>query len=135
MKRMTPEEYHAELEAHMTEAEHQIRLFQEAEALTPKYPELAQLIHVPNGELRAKATAGRLKAMGVKAGFPDLLLPVKRGGYCGLAVELKSFKNGARLSERQKEWLDRLNASGYRAVCAVGWRVAMDEILSYLEGA
>ena len=134
MNRMTTEEYHAELESRMSEAEHQIRLLQEVEALTPKYPELAMLYHAANGEYRNKATAGRLKAMGVNPGVPDVCLPVARCGYHGLYVELKSTRKGARLTEAQKEWLDRLNANGYRAVCAFGWRVAMDEILNYLEG-
>ena len=135
MKHVTAEEYHAEIESRMKETEHQIRLFQEAEALMPKYPELSMLYHAANGEYREHATGGRLKAMGVKPGVPDICLPVARGGYHGLYIELKRTKKGARLSVEQKEWLDRLNANGYRAVCAFGWRVAMDEMLRYLEGA
>ena len=49
-----------------------------------QYPELELLYHVPNGGKRDKATAAVLKRQGVKAGVPDLVLPVARCGYHGL---------------------------------------------------
>lgn len=52
---------------------------------------------VPNGEHRSKATGGRLKAMGVKAGVADLCFLVKRG-YAAF-MELKV--NGGRQSAAQ----------------------------------
>ena len=35
--------------------------------------------HIPNGELRDKATAGKLKGMGVRRGWPDLILLAPTG--------------------------------------------------------
>ena len=37
------------------------------------------VFHIPNGGSRHKAEAARLKAQGVKAGVPDLCIPVARG--------------------------------------------------------
>ena len=48
-----------------------------------RFPELVLLYHIPNGGKRDAQTAISLKRQGVKAGVPDLHLPVARGGYHG----------------------------------------------------
>ncbi len=53
-------------------------------------PILISMTHVPNGGKRPNGEAGKLKAMGVKPGFPDLFLPKKNLNWQGLAIELKS---------------------------------------------
>ena len=50
------------------------------------------MFHIPNGGSRNKLEASNLKKQGVKAGVPDLFLPVGRGSYHGLFIELKSAK-------------------------------------------
>ena len=97
------------------------------------YPELALLFHIPNGGGRSKAEAGRFKAEGVKAGVPDLMLPVARGEYHGLFIELKRLDGGT-VSKAQKEWIRDLNAQGYRAEVCKGWEAASRVIRDYLEG-
>lgn len=67
---------------------------------TGRFPELKLLFHVPNGGKRNAAEAARFKAMGVKAGVPDLCLPVARGGYAGLYIEMKYGKN--KTTEKQE---------------------------------
>lgn len=52
-------------------------------------PDLKWLHAVPNGGGRSKAQAGKLKAEGVTPGVWDLSLPVRRGPYDGLIIELK----------------------------------------------
>ena len=94
-----------------TEAQEQITLMNWAALQSGKYPELKLLYHVPNGGSRNKAEAGRLRAEGVKAGVPDLCLPVPRGGYHGLYIELKR-QRGGRASDNQVEWLDALSKQG-----------------------
>lgn len=89
------------------------------------------LFHIPNGGARSIQTAARLKAEGVKAGVPDLFLPVASGGYHGLFVEMKRT-GGGRVSTRQQEWLDLLNANGYRAIVCHGADEAIREIGRYL---
>lgn len=96
-------------------------------------PALALLYAIPNGGARHKATAGRLKAEGVRAGVPDLCLPVARGGYHGLYIELKA-RHG-RASEVQRWWLGRLAAEGYHAAVCWGCDDAERLILAYEAGA
>lgn len=80
------------------------------------HPELKLLYHCPNGGSRNKAEAAKLKRMGVMAGVPDLHLPVPKGKYCGLYVEMK-YENG-RLEQSQREFLKAaMNIGHYCAVC------------------
>lgn len=44
---------------------------------------------LPEWGSRNKAEAVKLKQMGVKAGIPDLCLPVPMGMYNGLYIEMK----------------------------------------------
>jgi hypothetical protein len=95
-----------------------------------RYPELRLLFAIPNGAARDKATGALLKREGVKAGVPDLCLPVARGGFNGLFIELKIGRN--RPAERQAAWLDALTAEGYLAVACWGWCEAREVIEEYL---
>lgn len=108
-------------------------MFKWAEMSSGKHPELSLMFHIPNGGQRKKSEAARLKAEGVKSGVPDIMLPVARGGYHGLFVEMKRQKGG-RLEDAQRDWLDRLSGQGYKAVVCKGWAAAANEITDYLEG-
>ena len=114
------------------ESEEQARLFQWAIYECGKYPELKLLYHIPNGGSRNKREAANLKRQGVKAGVPDLCLPVARGRYHGLYIEMKAGRNKA--SDNQKQWLSDLNEQGYCAVLCYGWNAASEVITNYLEG-
>lgn len=115
----------------LAEDEEQILLFQWAGYMIGAMPELALLFHIPNGGARTPGEAGRFRAMGVKAGVPDLFLPVPRQGCFGLFIELKR-KYGGQLSNLQRDWLDDLSARGYRAVMCHGWEAARDVLIDYL---
>jgi len=78
---------------------------------TGKCPQLQWMIHVPNGEYRTKATAAKLKRMGVKPGVPDLICPKGCGRWRGVAIEIKV--RGARLRKEQAEWMQTLAAEGW----------------------
>ena len=99
-----------------------------------RMPELALLFHIPNGGARNKAEAGRFKAEGVKAGVPDLFLPVPRGEHHGLFIEMKR-RDGGRLSKEQKEWIAALQAQGYQVEVCAGWNEAAEVLTEYLGGA
>ena len=86
---------------------------------------------VPNGGLRDKRTAAKLKAAGVAPGVPDLAFPVARGGYHGLYVEMKRSKGG-RVTSLQREWIAKLRANGYKAEVCSGADAAMAVIERYL---
>ena len=114
------------------EAEEQKALFEWAGYMGGRHPELRFMYHVPNGGRRNAREAAMLKAEGVKAGVPDIVLPASRGGYHGLYIELKRQKSGS-LSKEQREYLEYLKEQGYRAVMCRGWRQAADVIQAYLE--
>ena len=94
-------------------------------------PELGLLFAIANGGERHLFVAKKLKAEGVKPGAPDLCLPVARGGYHGLYLELKR-RGGGVVSPSQKWWLEKLQEQGYRAVVCYGWNDARETIEDYL---
>lgn len=94
------------------------------------YPELARLFHVPNGGHRHAVVAAKLKGQGVKAGVPDLFLPVPRYGRHGLWIEMKTA-TGA-LSKAQKDWRAFLDAVGYRVEVCRSFDEARAVLLDYL---
>lgn len=114
------------------EANEQEALFRWAEWAGHTYPELRLLFHVPNGGTRNRAEAAHLKRQGVKPGVPDLCLPVARGGFHGLYIELKAERG--RASAAQREWLADLRSQGYRAEICVGWEAAAELLKEYLKG-
>lgn len=112
------------------EGQEQAALMQE---LQLRYPEAYALIyHVPNGGHRVKAVAAKLKAQGVKAGIPDLVLPMARGGYFGLYIEFKATIDPAPVSSSQQACIKRLNDQGYLAVVCRGHFDAMECLRAYL---
>ncbi len=116
----------------MSEHTEQVALFRWAAVQKCTLPELALMFAIPNGGHRSKAVAAKLKAEGVKPGVPDICLPVARGGYHGLFIELKAGKNKA--SAAQTDWITGLNFQGYCAVCLTGWDAARNWIELYLSG-
>lgn len=77
------------------------------------YPELRWLHHIPNGGKRGKVEAAILKMIGVKRGVSDISLPVPRGGYNGLYIEMKAA--GGKKDPEQKEFISFVKAQGYYA--------------------
>ncbi len=100
------------------------------ETLQLQHPELALLYAIPSGGKRSKATAGKMKAEGVKPGVPDLHLPVPRGRYHSLYIELK--RPGGSLTPEQPHWLAALGRHGHK--CAIHHTAdgALAELLDYL---
>lgn len=96
-----------------------------------KYPELALAHHIPNGGSRNAIEAARLKAQGVKAGIPDICIPVARKGFHGLYIELKRQRNG-RLSDAQKDMILRLRQEGYKVEVCKGFQEAANVIEEYM---
>lgn len=108
----------------------QVGVIEWAEWHTSQYPELKLLYHIPNGGKRNAVEAARLKAMGVKAGVPDLFLPVPRGGYAGLYIEMKYGKN--KPTSKQNEWIAALRQQGYKVTVCYSGTEATQELESYL---
>nr|DAV31573.1 MAG TPA: Nuclease [Caudoviricetes sp.] len=114
-----------------TEHIEQALLFKWATFSSGKYPELEYMFAIPNGGYRHYRTAADLKSEGVKSGVPDIMLPVARGGYYGLFIEMKRT-SGGRVSESQQKFLKTLNDNGYLAVVCKGFEQAQEAILKYL---
>lgn len=115
-----------------TEAQEQEAVIRWAEMSTGRYPELALLFHIPNGGSRRDAREGaHLKKLGVRAGVPDLFLPVPRGAYHGLFIEMKREKGG-RTSKDQEMWLLALGSKGYATYVANGFEEARQMLEEYL---
>lgn len=95
-----------------------------------KWPELSMLHHVKNETKEGQRQVAIDKAMGVKKGVPDLCLPVPRGGYHGLYVELK--KPGGKLSKPQEWWITHLCEQGYMADVCHGYQEAIEVIARYM---
>jgi len=72
--------------------------------------------HCPNGEIRDKRTAAKLKAMGVLPGVADLLFFWNDGGLRGLFLELKARKGTQ--SPVQRIFEDRSTFLGIYYECA-----------------
>lgn len=85
---------------------------------------------IPNGGSRNAIEAAHLKRSGVKAGVPDLFIPLAKSGRFGLFVELKYGKN--KQTEKQKEWQERLLLNGYMSVVCYSADEAIKLINDYI---
>ena len=86
--------------------------------------------HVPNEGKRDKIAGNMLRAAGLKAGVPDILIftrPPKFPGFVGCAIELKRAKGG-RVSDNQKKWLDKLSNAGWSTSVTHGFEETLNEL-------
>ena len=86
-------------------------------------------VHIPNEGKRSAAYAARLKRMGMRPGFPDLFIPLARGIYHGLFIEMKYA--GGRASGAQEGWLRLLSREGYAVSICYGFDEAKRIIEKY----
>lgn len=112
------------------EATEQEALVSWCELFGNRYPELKLLYHVPNGGSRNSLEAANLKRQGVKAGVPDLCLPVPKRNYHGLYIEMKYGKN--KTTAAQEEWLEALGQQDYKTVVCYSAEEAREVIKEYL---
>lgn len=98
-----------------------------------QHVELRWLFAIPNGGLRHKATAANLKREGVLKGVPDLFLPVARGGFHGLFLELK--RPGGKLTQEQTNFLLDARRAGYAAHIAYSFEEAQTYLQTYIRRA
>jgi len=89
------------------------------------------LYAIPNGGLRSKGTAGRIKAEGGKRGELDINLDIARGAYHGLRIELKHGKNTA--TAEQKQAIDRHARNGYLGLVVWGHENCIAVIRAYMD--
>lgn len=120
-----------------TEKQEQRWLFAWAEIASNQNPLLALLYSIPNaggytGGFRANMLRViAMKKEGVKAGVPDVHLPVARAGYHSLYIEMKR-QRGGKVSPEQIQWRRALEEEGHRVVVAKGFEEARAAIEDYL---
>lgn len=116
-----------------SEHEEQAAFFKLVDLYSNRYPELLNIYAVPNGSLRNKVIAAKLKAEGVKPGVPDISVDVASRGYYGLKIEMKRSDGGAGLSKYQANWFKRLSKAGYLCRVAKGADEAWKILCWYLQ--
>lgn len=97
-----------------------------------QYPQYRLLLHhSPNGGARTPYEGMTFKRMGTRAGFPDLVLLMPRGGYSFLCIEMKQGKG--RQSESQKEYQRAVESVGAKYVVCHSFDEFKVIIDNYLE--
>jgi hypothetical protein len=100
-------------------------------------PDLLEAYAHHEGVYKSKTQRGKSKAQGMKSGIPDIFLPVAKGGYHGLYIEMKRPANKAyqvakgTVSIEQKERIKRLKKRGYLVIVAYGSQEAIDALIKY----
>lgn len=84
--------------------------------------------HVMYANVNGQYRQGQRPEPGMKAGIPDVFLPVARNGKHGLYIELKRIQGG-KVSDAQKGWRSVLEGQGY----AVGWAYGAAEAIALVE--
>ena len=128
-----------------TEAAHQTALFAWAALQLQRWSELRWLHHIPNGGSRGDTAQGRqirgaqLKAQGVRTGVADVCLPVRRGEWSGLYIEMKkpaekpvkaTSKGG--VSDDQAEFGAFVKSQGFGWIVCYSWEEAAEVLTKYL---
>ena len=118
--------------ARISENQHQMMVVKgsQQEVIRTKWPELKLLYHIPNERYCTPQQGKNLQRMGVKRGVPDLCLPVPRGNYHGLYIEMKAEDGTA--TQDQKWWGEQLNEQGYIWSVCQGWEEATGLLEFYL---
>jgi hypothetical protein len=114
------------------EWQEQATVFEWANAMSQKYHDLMLLNGSLNGVKLTIGQAVKCKRLGMRKGFPDINLPVKRYPYSGLYIELKV--PGGRESKEQRWWGNRLKEQGYMYSVCWGADAAIELIDEYLSG-
>jgi hypothetical protein len=118
----------------------QCALMEWAHTLRGRYPEIRWLHSIPNGaKLPYRKTRGGkrycpeamwLKAEGMLNGVSDLHLPVAKGAYHSLWVEMKVGYN--KPTESQEEYIHAMNELGHYATTCWSMESAKDVVEEYL---
>lgn len=116
-----------------SETTEQIKLFTWAKMNEDIIPELRLLYHVPNEGKRSTSGGQILKAAGLKAGVPDVCLPVARMGFNSLYIEMKFGKN--KPTKAQADFMAALSDNGSRVAVCYSANEAREIIRQYLSPA
>ena len=116
-----------------TEHQEQVWFFQKVDKESLKIPELSLLYAIPNGGLRNKIVAMKLKMEGVTSGMPDTHFPIARLGYHSLYIEMKRLKPRGTTSKEQKVWHKALAKEGHLVYVCWGGEAAWTVLNNYID--
>jgi len=77
---------------------------------------------------------GWAKQQGLQPGIPDFHIPIRRGVFAALWIELKRSDGRAVVAAHQAAWLAYLNLHGHCARVAYGCDAAIKMIELYMKG-
>ena len=110
----------------MSEADEQIAVVEYCEyRRIPVY-------HVPNEAKRSPQAGLYMRRMGLRAGVPDLCIPVAKGKYHSLYIEMKAEKG--KITDHQRTWIELLRKQGMCAYVCYGAGDAISLIDLYMAG-
>lgn len=116
-----------------SEAQHQMAVIKWSQqpSIRSRWPELALLFHIKNETIADAKQIAIDKRQGVKKGVPDLCLPIPRGRYHALYIEMKT--DAGKASPEQKWWGEQLLAAGSMWEVCHGWESAVRVLEWYLQ--
>jgi hypothetical protein len=120
----------------MTEHAEQVAVIDWCFAMTRIHPGLDLIFAIPNGAMLGGGRVGAiransLKAEGMRPGVCDLFLPVVRGKWHGMFIEMKTTIG--KLSENQEEFIAGVEAQGYFTAVCYGADEAIEQLTFYLQ--
>jgi hypothetical protein len=86
------------------------------------YPD-TRILAIPNGGIRSASAGANLKAEGVSAGVPDLVVPAWL-----LWVEMKREAGGT-VSPSQRDWISYLESIGHQVIIGMGFEDARQQVI------
>ena len=117
----------------MSEHDEQVALMDWINLYKREMPSLALIFAIPNqgGQGKGAIIRGqKMKREGLKKGVPDLFLPVAKGEYHGLFIEMKA--ETGRLGDEQHDYLNYLTKQGYLCGVCRSFEEAQALIMDYL---
>ena len=112
------------------EHEQQSAFFDWVDIMKLKDKRLELCFAVPNAGKRSYGAAMYMKAEGLRAGVPDVWLPVPNKKYCGLVMENKY--GGNKLTDNQELWLRKLKRVGHYVCVCRSTEQMIKEVSKYL---
>ncbi len=94
------------------------------------HPVLKLMFAVPNAGKRSFKTAAMMKAEGLRKGVLDVIFPVSRNGFIGLAIEFK--KPDEKMTAEQEDYADMLIKENWLVVVMTDQEAAIKVVKNYV---
>lgn len=118
-------------------SEHQIQaaFFKWVKLAEKVHPVLKLIFAVPNAGKRSFKTAAMMIAEGLRSGVCDVILPVARHGFTGLAIEFKTEGGDKekKLTENQVDFIAGLTSENWLVVVLTDAEEAVRVVKNYLD--